>query len=157
MNEREQRRESVIERAVTDGRLVPEARDRYRAAWDADPFGTEQVLASLSPGLTPEVRAALTRAQDPNPELAGARAWFPELSPTPRLKDGSAAVTSAADVQGASSVSAGSSSSASAPAAPAAQSPTPEDVASWSESLFPAEHERTRVNASGPIQRADDA
>ena len=154
MNEREKRRESVIEQAVADGRLMPGARDRYRAAWDADPFGTEQVLASLSSGLTPPVRAALSGQRDPNPELAGARAWFSELSPTPHLQDGGSA-TSAADA--ASSVPAGSSSSTSVPAAPAAQSPTPEEVASWSEALFPAEHERTRLNASGPIRRADDA
>lgn len=50
---RTQDRDNAILAAVKAGKIPPARRDHYAAAWDADPEGTAQVLASLAPGLVP--------------------------------------------------------------------------------------------------------
>lgn len=47
----EQERDRTIAAAVTDGRITPARRDHWARAYDADPEGTRELLASLEPGL----------------------------------------------------------------------------------------------------------
>jgi DNA topoisomerase IB/2'-5' RNA ligase len=44
-------RDRIIEAAVGDGRIAPARRDHWAKAWEADPDGAREVLASLEPGL----------------------------------------------------------------------------------------------------------
>lgn len=46
-------RDSAIREALADGRIPPARREHYATAWDADPEGTRDLLASLAPGLVP--------------------------------------------------------------------------------------------------------
>jgi hypothetical protein len=159
MNERVQRRDRLIEQAVVDGRILGERRDHYRNAWDRDPFGTEQLLASLSPGLTPDVRAALFGQQDPNPELALAQTLFPELrQPRPLGHGGTPAPLAAATPAPAQTphrrpVALPEGAELSPPAAE--PSLTPEEVAAWSRALFPETVARKDAEA-GLVSYADD-
>ena len=47
----EQERDRTISAAVTDGRITPARRDHWARAYDADPEGTRELLASLEAGL----------------------------------------------------------------------------------------------------------
>lgn len=47
----EQERDRTIAAAVADGRITPARRDHWAKAYDADPDGTRELLASLEPGL----------------------------------------------------------------------------------------------------------
>lgn len=49
----EDHRDRTIAAAIESGRIAPARREHYEAAWAADAEGTEQLLASLAPGLVP--------------------------------------------------------------------------------------------------------
>lgn len=49
----EDQRDRAIDAAIESGRIAPARREHYVAAWAADAEGTEQLLASLAPGLVP--------------------------------------------------------------------------------------------------------
>lgn len=55
-------RDKSIDAAIADGRLVPEARERWIRNWDANPKATAAVLKELAPGLRPEQQAVLDAA-----------------------------------------------------------------------------------------------
>jgi hypothetical protein len=135
--EREQRRDAVISQAVADGRIPQSRADHYRASWDRDAFGTEQVLASLSPGLTPAQSSALFGPRDQDPMLDIARTMFPELRQP--------------GAQHLRPVEA----SAPTPSPPAAAAITQESVAAFSGQLFPEVAAR-KANTNRVIS-ADDA
>lgn len=46
-------RDRAIEDAIRTGRTTPARREHWQNAWNADPDGTAQILASLAPGLVP--------------------------------------------------------------------------------------------------------
>lgn len=46
-------RDSVIKAAIGAGKTPPARREHWEKAWEVDPEGTEQILASLAPGLIP--------------------------------------------------------------------------------------------------------
>lgn len=46
-------RDRAIEAAIRSGRTTPARREHWQSAWNADPDGTRQILASLAPGLVP--------------------------------------------------------------------------------------------------------
>ena len=133
MHEHEHRREYVISEAVRAGKFSESRADHYRQMFDADPPGTERVLAALA--------SALPGEHPYPPEL------FPELARSRKL-----AQTRASS----------SSSSPPLPYAPspptvslaeegAGGGVTPEQVAAWSRQLFP----ETR-GVSGRIVRCND-
>jgi hypothetical protein len=55
MNDREYRRERIIDEAIAAGKFGAGRRQHYRQLWDADPRGAERLVASLEP--VPEVLA----------------------------------------------------------------------------------------------------
>lgn len=46
-------RDRTIAKAIADGKITPARKQHFEASWKADPEGTEQLLASLEPGLVP--------------------------------------------------------------------------------------------------------
>ncbi len=48
-----QDRDNAIDAAVKAGKFPPARRAHYERAWDADPEGTRELIASLAPGLVP--------------------------------------------------------------------------------------------------------
>jgi hypothetical protein len=48
-----QERDTAIDKAVADGKFPPSRRQNYEKAWDADPDGTRELIASLAVGLVP--------------------------------------------------------------------------------------------------------
>lgn len=61
---RTQDRDSALDAAVRAGKIPPARRGHYEAAWAADPEGTAQVLASLSPGLVPVAAAGYAGTEE---------------------------------------------------------------------------------------------
>ena len=55
-------KDKALDAAIADGRLVPEARERWSKMWDKDPKATAAVLKELAPGLRPEQQAVLDEA-----------------------------------------------------------------------------------------------
>ena len=51
--QRTEARDAAITAAIGDGRITPARREHWQTAWEADPEGTAQTLASLAPGLVP--------------------------------------------------------------------------------------------------------
>jgi hypothetical protein len=47
------RREQLLAKAVQDGKIPASRVDHYRALYETDATGTEQLLAALTPGLLP--------------------------------------------------------------------------------------------------------
>jgi hypothetical protein len=133
MHEHEHRREYVISEAVRAGKFSESRADHYRQMFDADPPGTERVLAALA--------SALPGEHPYPPEL------FPELARSRNRRS---------DVQAASHLP-----RAPLPQAPSPQPSTgavgaeggvtSEQVAAWSRQLFP----ETR-GVSGRIVRCND-
>ncbi|TIC78786.1 head maturation protease, ClpP-related [Nocardioides sp. GY 10127] len=68
-----QERDRTIAAAVADGRITPARRDHWSTAYDADPEGTRQILASLEPGLVVNTTEAGHGGQ---PEAADDTATF---------------------------------------------------------------------------------
>lgn len=60
---RTQDRDDAITSAVKAGKIPPSRREHYAKAWDADPEGTREVLASLAPGLVPVTPAGYAGAE----------------------------------------------------------------------------------------------
>lgn len=48
-----QSRDTAINKAIEDGKFPPARRAHYEKAWDADPQGTRELIASLAVGLVP--------------------------------------------------------------------------------------------------------
>lgn len=48
-----QQRDTAIDAAVKAGKFPPARKQHYERAWDADPDGTRELIASLAPGLVP--------------------------------------------------------------------------------------------------------
>lgn len=74
-------RETILDRAVQAGKIPAERRDQYRTLYDRDQPGAVRLIASLSPGVPPEVVAALASVADEPPYP---RELFPELARRPR-------------------------------------------------------------------------
>jgi hypothetical protein len=73
----EERRNRVVEAAIEAGKILPERRNHYRAAWNRDPVATEALLRELAPGLPLAASASA-------PEDEGLPAsWFPSLRAKP--------------------------------------------------------------------------
>ena len=51
--QRTEARDRALDDAVKAGKFPPARREHYAKAWDADPDGTKQLLASLADGLVP--------------------------------------------------------------------------------------------------------
>jgi hypothetical protein len=48
-----QERDTAITAAIEAGKFPPARKQHYEKAWDADPEGTRELIASLAPGLVP--------------------------------------------------------------------------------------------------------
>jgi hypothetical protein len=132
LSDHELRREHVLNEAVRAGKFTAARAAHYRALYDRDPAGTEQVLAMLAPALE-GVPAAVPPAEH------GGRVYG-------RGGSAPAAVVAQAGV------------AATAPravpaAAPEAEGLTPETVAGWSRALFPEVGRETATR----VTRAHDA
>lgn len=72
-------RDRVIEAAREDGRISPARVEHWKKAWEADPDGTRDTLASLEPGLVvPTVMAGSTGDGEEHADTVGteeAAAW----------------------------------------------------------------------------------
>lgn len=71
-------RDAVIEAAIGAGKFSASRRDHYRQAWDADPAGTERVIASLVPALA--APSAPRHSAPPASDDAYPQSWFPEVA-----------------------------------------------------------------------------
>lgn len=49
----EEKRDNAIKTAISDGKITPARQEHWTKSWDADPEGTEQLLASLPTGIVP--------------------------------------------------------------------------------------------------------
>jgi hypothetical protein len=65
MTDPQNRADVAINAAIAASKILPDRAEHYRAAWDADPTGTEQLLARLEP-----VPAAALAAPDGPVDLA---------------------------------------------------------------------------------------
>jgi ATP-dependent protease ClpP protease subunit len=65
-----ERRDNAITNAIRTGRITPAQRDHFATLWDADPAGTETLLASLAPGLVPvDELGRAGELENPAPEM----------------------------------------------------------------------------------------
>lgn len=77
-----QERDTAIEKAVQDGKFPPSRRANYEKAWDADPDGTRELIASLAVGLVPVTAMGYSTdaADDPLWDAEYARLFSKEVS-----------------------------------------------------------------------------
>jgi hypothetical protein len=71
-HERQQRedRDRLLASAVTEGRFPPSRSEHYQRLYDADPEGTQQLVASLAPGLVPVDERGGAPAPEATPDLS---------------------------------------------------------------------------------------
>ncbi|WP_433078881.1 peptidoglycan-binding protein [Dactylosporangium sp. CA-052675] len=62
--QRENERDQIITEAVKAGKFAPARRDHWVRAWNADPEGARQLIASLAPGLIPTEALGYNDADD---------------------------------------------------------------------------------------------
>jgi hypothetical protein len=72
------RREQLLAKAVQQGKFPPSRVDHYRGLYEADPIGTEQLLAALEPGLLPgELESLQVQAGGGFPVVGGVPGGVP--------------------------------------------------------------------------------
>lgn len=135
MNDHEYRRERVLDEAVAAGKFSADRVEHYRGRWNRDSEGTERLIASLAPGLTPIQTVALLPEAREDP-MALAATLFPELRrPQPLRHGGSPPVLPEPQaVRRAEPIQA---EHARPPDAPAAGVPDAKTVERWSQAMFP--------------------
>jgi hypothetical protein len=96
MNDREYRRERVLDQAIASGKFPEARRQHYRNSWDRDPAGTEQVIAGLV-GVPLLASIAQSEAQpqrtpdELDEQVALAATLYPELRNARRIPHGGTA------------------------------------------------------------------
>lgn len=76
----EEARERLLASAVSEGRIPPARVEHYRRLHDADPKGTEQLLASLEPGVVPVQERGSSKVEASAQDDAYPPHWLPEVN-----------------------------------------------------------------------------